>query len=70
MVQDRLGISEKKATHKVDETDANRKQYVETHYRRNWDDAANYHLIVNSGAMTHEDAASLIVEAARRSLQG
>ena len=62
----RLGISEKKAERTVDARDQGRKEYVQTHYQRDWDDPCNYHLIVNSALVSYEGAADLIVEAATR----
>jgi cytidylate kinase len=45
---------------------AGRKEYVHTHYQRDWDDPCNYHLIVNSALVSYEGAADLIIAAATR----
>lgn len=34
------------------------------YYGRQWDDPANYDLVINTGKFTYEDAAELIVRAA------
>ncbi len=62
---ERLDLTPKEAERKVDRIDHDRKTYVETYYRRNWNDAANYHLVVNSGLLTYDQAADLIVQSAR-----
>lgn len=61
----RLGISKKEATRTVDEIDGERRRYVETHYHRQWHDPTNYHLVINTGLMSHDDAGDLVVHAAR-----
>lgn len=62
----RLGVGEKEAERTVDRRDHERKDYVRTHYQRDWDDSSNYHLVVNSALMSYEGAADLIVGAAKR----
>ncbi len=62
----RLGVGEKEAERTVDRRDNERKDYVRTHYQRDWDDSCNYHLVVNSALMSYEGAADLIVGAAKR----
>jgi cytidylate kinase len=60
----RLDVSEKEAERTVDARDRGRKEYVHTHYQRDWNDPCNYHLIVNSALVSYEGAADLIVAAA------
>jgi cytidylate kinase len=60
----RLGMDRAAAQEYVDKTDDGRRRYVKTHYARRWDDAANYHLVLNTGAFTHEQCADLVVAAA------
>jgi cytidylate kinase len=67
-VAERSGVSVKEAEKTVAGRDKGRREYVDTHYRRDWDDPANYHLIVNSGLLTYPEAADVIVAAARRTL--
>ncbi len=44
--------------------DEGRRRYVKTYYRRRWDDPANYHLVLNTGAFSYGQVAELICEAA------
>ena len=37
---------------------------VETYYDRDWDNAANYHLVINTGVFDYAQAAGLVVRAA------
>jgi cytidylate kinase len=62
----RLGGTADEAAKTLDDVDAGRRRYVQTHYDRQWDDPAGYDLVVNTGRFTHEMAAELIVEAARK----
>ncbi len=62
----RLSLEEKEAERIVDRRDNERRDYVRTHYQRDWDDSCNYHLVVNSALMSYEGAADLIVGAAKR----
>jgi cytidylate kinase len=62
----RLGLGEREAERTVDRRDNERRDYVRTHYQRDWDDSCNYHLVVNSALMSYEGAADLIVGAAKR----
>jgi cytidylate kinase len=62
----RLSLEEKEAERTVDRRDNERRDYVRTHYQRDWDDSCNYHLVVNSALMSYEGAADLIVGAAKR----
>ena len=60
----RLGIDRGEAEETVDHTDENRRRYVKTHYDRDWEHAATYHLVVSTGVFTYEQAADLVVAAA------
>lgn len=60
---ERLDLDETAAEHIVHERDDARKEYVRTHYQRDWNDPANYHLIVNSALLTYDGATDLIVDA-------
>jgi len=62
----RLGLEEKEAERTVDRRDNERRDYVRTHYQRDWDDSCSYHLVVNSALMSYDGAADLIVGAAKR----
>lgn len=62
---ERLKVSHKEAERTVDSKDHDRKAYVQAHYKRNWEDAANYHLVINSARLPSEVAVDLIVEAVK-----
>jgi cytidylate kinase len=62
----RLEVSEAEAAKAVDEIDAARERYLERYYRRRRDDAANYHVVVNTSFLGYEPAADVIVEVAKR----
>ncbi len=61
----RLGVDPDEAEDTVDRTDEGRRQYVKTYYDRDWDDAAGYHLVINTGVFSYQQAADLVAEAAR-----
>ena len=65
-VMARQSLSESEAARTVHETDAARVRYLERYYRRRRDDAANYHLVVNTAWLGYEGAADAIAELARR----
>jgi cytidylate kinase len=62
---ERLGMSRDEATDAVDGTDDGRRRYVKTYYDRHWEDAENYHLVLNSGVFTYEQCTEMVVAAAR-----
>ncbi len=62
----RLNVETKEAERIVDTKDNERKNYVRTHYQRDWDDATNYHIVVNSALVSYEGAVDLIVAAAEK----
>ena len=66
VVAERQGVPAQEAARAVDATDAARDRYVQRHYRRRRDDAANYHLVVNTALLGYDGAADLVVAAARR----
>jgi cytidylate kinase len=61
----RLGIERDQAEETLDGADEGRRRYVKTYYDRDWEHADNYHLVISTGAFSYEQAADLIVEAAR-----
>jgi len=65
-VMERQSQSEAEATRAIHEIDAARERYLERYYRRRRDDAANYHLVVNTAWLGYDGAADLIVELAHR----
>jgi cytidylate kinase len=62
----RLAVDAAEAAKTVDEIDAARERYLERYYRRRRDDAANYHVVVNTAGLGYEGAAGVIVDVARR----
>ncbi len=62
----RLGVDPKEAEKVLQETDGNRARYLQQHYGRDWEDTTNFHMVLNSGALGLDEAAALIVVAARR----
>lgn len=62
---ERLKIDRKQAEQTVDEIDEGRRRYVRTHYRRQWDDPLNYHMVLNTGVLSYQRTAELIVAAAK-----
>ncbi|MGE0552292.1 MAG: AAA family ATPase [Gemmatimonadales bacterium] len=47
----REGCDDEESRERIERSDANRRRYHERFYRRSWDDAANYHLVLNSAAL-------------------
>jgi len=65
-VAERLAVGTEEATQMVDDIDAARERYLERYYRRRRDDAANYHVVVNTAWLGYGAAADLIVAAVRQ----
>jgi cytidylate kinase len=65
-VMARLEVAHGEAAKTVDEIDASRERYLERYYRRRRDDAANYHVVVNTSLLGYEGAAEVVVDVARR----
>ncbi len=65
-VMEILDTSRKEAEKTLAEIDTGRRAYLEAHYRQRWDDPTYYHLVLNTGLMSYEEAASVLVAAARR----
>lgn len=63
MTRERL--DEQSAAKRVDDTNAQREQWVRKHFQRSWRDHANYHLSVNTEWLGIAGAAELITSAAR-----
>ena len=62
----RLAVDAAEAAKTVDEIDAARERYLERYYRRRRDDAANYHVVVNTAGLGYEGAADVVVDVAKR----
>jgi cytidylate kinase len=61
----RLNAGEAEAVQVLEETDAARARYHKQYYGRDWYDATNYHMVLNTEALGLEGTAHLIVERAR-----
>ena len=59
------GVNPANAEHEVDKVNRQREQYVKRHWGRDWRAFDNYHLCVDTGRLGIEQAADLVVEAAR-----
>ena len=57
----RLGLDESGAATVLDETDRGRARYHKQYYQRDWNDPANYHLVLNTEALGLDGAAGVIV---------
>jgi cytidylate kinase len=65
-LQERQNISELDAKRRVTSSDEQKRLYVRNaHNNANWKDSKHYHLMVNTGYITPEIAAELIVQAAK-----
>jgi cytidylate kinase len=63
---DAEGLEARAAEKLMDETDAHRARYHREHYGRDWDDPAHFHMLLNTGLLGLDGAASVIVDEARR----
>ena len=61
----RFGFTEAVARRKMHETDANRAAYTRQLYGRDWCDLNEYDLVVNTGRVSYETAAQMILCGAR-----
>jgi cytidylate kinase len=61
----RSEISPAEALRALEESDAARWRYHKQYYSRDWNDPANYHLVLNTAALGVAGAAKLIVETVR-----
>jgi len=65
-LQERQNLSELEAKRRVTNSDEQKRLYVRNaHNNANWKDSKHYHLMINTGYITPEVAAELIVEAAK-----
>jgi CMP/dCMP kinase len=61
----RLGIDPAEAARLVADSDATRDRYHREYYGRDWNDAASYHMVLNTGLLGLRGAAALIIARAR-----
>jgi cytidylate kinase len=64
------GISHTEASHRLQEEDASRHEFVWHHFGVHPDDPMLYDLVVNTGTLGHDAAAAAIVDALRRRFAG
>ncbi|HEX7025232.1 MAG TPA: cytidylate kinase-like family protein [Gemmatimonadales bacterium] len=62
---ERYGVDAREAERRLKECDANRARYHSHHYRRDWNDATNYHFTLNTGALGLDGATEIIVARAK-----
>jgi cytidylate kinase len=65
-VMHKFDVSAEEADRMVSETNKQREQYVKRHWQRNWLAPENYHLWVNTAWLGIDEAAQIVVEAARK----
>jgi cytidylate kinase len=61
----RLGCDPHRAASNLDDTDRNRARYHREHYKRDWNDPVNFHMVLNTGALGLEGVTDVIVRRAR-----
>lgn len=59
---ERLGLDEKEAERQVHEQDGNRARYHKEYYKRDWNDAATYDLVLNTGRLGVDGVVRIILE--------
>ncbi len=64
-VAQRLGMSAEAAAEEVARSDANRARYHQQYYQRDWNDAAGYHLVLNTAPLGIDGAIATIVGRAK-----
>ena len=58
---ERLHVPAKEAPALLAETDRNRARYHQEYYGRDWNDPANYHIVLNTGLLGYRGSANLIL---------
>ena len=65
-LRERLNISELDAKRRVSTSDEQKRLYIRNaHKNANWKDPKHYHLMINTGAITPETTAEIIIQAAK-----
>jgi cytidylate kinase len=64
-LMDRFGFGEAEAKRKMHETDTNRAAYTKQLYGHDWCDPDEYDLIINTGRMSYQTAADIILRGVR-----
>jgi cytidylate kinase len=63
---ERLGMDQDDAAALLDETDSMRAQYHRQYYQRDWNDPVNYHMVLNTGVLGLDGAATIVADEAKR----
>ena len=66
VICDRLSVGEDEARKRIREVDDNRSRYHKQYYNRDWRDARNYHLTLNTAWLGLERSADLVIAAVGR----
>lgn len=66
-VQEKQGVTEEQAQELVEQHDRWRQLYLKNHHDADWNDLLLYHLMINTGRMSSDDAVDLIVHQMRES---
>jgi cytidylate kinase len=61
--RERLGLDEDSAARRLHEADRNLERYIREFYGRGWDDALNYHMILNTDALGYDGTVAQILTA-------
>ena len=64
-VRKRYDVNEGEAKEMIRSSDRRRSAYVKTNYDLDWSDASNYHVIINTGSVPDDVAATLVKDAVR-----
>lgn len=64
-VRKRHDVNEGEAKEMIRSSDRRRSAYVKTNYDLDWSDASNYHVIINTGSVPDDVAATLVRDAVR-----
>lgn len=64
-IAERDGVDAREAERRLKESDANRARYHAHHYGRDWNDATNYHMVLNTGMLGLDGATAVIVARAK-----
>lgn len=65
VLRETFGHGEEEARRRIKHVDANRRAYIRQVYNHDWLDPAHYHLVVDTGSLGYERAASTILAAVR-----
>jgi len=65
----RRNVDPKEAEKLVNESDGNRGRYHKQYYQRDWKDASNYHLVVNTGMLGVQRAVDILLSLVNSRLQ-